>query len=234
MRPVNRGDCPTDNKGCPNNFKEYGDARDDLIERIGDYCSYCESPLLAPAVEHIRPKSKEAALEKTWSNFLLACTFCNSVKSVKTVNAGSLNEYFWADTDNTFRAFIYVKDRSPQIDTSLNATNQQIARNTLELTGLDREPLHPLLTKKDRRWIKRKEAWGKAETAKANLNEQSTEFMRRQIEDTATSTGFWSVWMTIFQDDTDMRHRLIEAFQGTCEECFDEDTHPVQRDGGKI
>ncbi|MDP3877566.1 MAG: HNH endonuclease [Methylobacter sp.] len=234
MRPVNRGDKPTDSNGDPVDFKEYGGARDDLIKRIGDYCSYCEAPLLAPAVEHIQPKSKEPAVEKTWSNFLLACTYCNSIKGERTVDAGNLNDFFWADTDNTFRAFIYEKDRAPQIDTSLNPLKQQVAHNTLELTGLDREPAHPRLTGKDRRWIKRKEAWGKAETAKANLEQQSTELMRNQIIDTATSTGFWSVWMTVFQDYTDMRHRLIDAFQGTCTACFDQDTQPVQRADGKI
>lgn len=234
MRPVNRGDRPTDSNGNPVDFKEYGDARDDLIKRIGDYCSYCESPLLAPAVEHIQPKSKEAALEKAWSNFLLACTYCNSIKGEKTVDAGNVNDYFWADTDNTFRAFIYEKDRAPQVDISLNAANQQISYNTLEQIGLNREPLHPLLTKKDRRWEKRIEAWGKAERAKFNLSRQTTDSMRDQIIDTATSTGFWSVWMTVFQDYADMRRRLIDAFQGTSVECFDQDTQSVQRAGGKI
>jgi uncharacterized protein (TIGR02646 family) len=234
MRPINRGDKPTDSNGNPVDFKEYGDARDDLIKRIGDYCSYCEVPLIAPVVEHIQPKSKEATLEKTWSNFLLACTYCNSAKGNKIVDASNLNNYFWADTDNTFRAFIYEKDRAPQVGISLNATNQQISHNTLELIGLDREPLHPLLTKKDRRWEKRIEAWGKAERAKFNLSQQATDSMRDQIIDTATSTGFWSVWMTAFQDYTDMRLRLIEAFQGTCTECFDQDTQPVQRADGKI
>lgn len=234
MRPVNRGNSPTSSNGCPIDFKEYGDARDDLIERIGDYCSYCESPLLAPAVEHIQPKNPVPALQKTWSNFLLACIYCNSIKNDKTINAGNLNDYFWADTDNTFRAFLYAKDRAPQIDNSLNSVNQQIALNTLELTGLDREPLHPLLTKKDRRWIKRKEAWGKAETARANLAQQPTDLMRCQITDTATSTGFWSVWMTVFQGNIDMRRRLIAAFQGTSQACFDHNTQPVHRAGGKI
>ncbi|MGR9014302.1 MAG: HNH endonuclease [Gammaproteobacteria bacterium] len=234
MRPVNRGDKATDSNGNPVDFKEYGDARDDLIKRIGDYCSYCEAPLLAPAVEHIQPKSKEAALEKTWSNFLLACTYCNSIKGGKAVDAGNLNDYFWADTDNTFRAFIYEKDRAPQVDNSLNAANQKLSHNTLELTGLDREPSHPLLTKKDRRWEKRNEAWHKAERAKFNLSRQATDSMRDQIIDTATSTGFWSVWMTVFKDYADMRRRLIEAFQGTCSVCFDQNTQPVPRPGGKI
>ncbi len=234
MRPINRDKTPTDKDGNPVDFKEYGDARDDLIKRIGDYCSYCEAPLLSPAVEHIQPKSLESSLEKAWDNFLLACTYCNSIKGDKTVDAGNLNDYFWADTDNTFRAFIYEKDRAPQTDTSLNAFNQQIALNTLELTGLDREPSHPLLTKKDRRWEKRIEAWRKAERAKGHLQQQSTESMRHQIIDTATSTGFWSVWMTVFQDYADMRQRLIKAFKGTSKTCFDQHTQPIQRVGGKI
>ena len=234
MRPIHRGDKPTDSNGNPIDFKDYGDVRNDSFTRIGYYCSYCESPLLAPAVEHIQPKSLEPALEKTWSNFLLACTYCNSIKGDKAVNAGNLNNYFWPDTDNIFRAFIYEKDRAPQIDISLNATNQQISRNTLELTGLDREPLHPSLTKKDRRWEKRIEAWSKAERAKLNLSRQATDSMRDQIIDTATSTGFWSVWMTVFQDYTDMRCRLINAFQGTSIECLDQNTQPIQRAGGKI
>jgi hypothetical protein len=234
MRPVNRGDTPKDDNEHSISFKEYEDARDALIAQLGDYCSYCESPLLAPAVEHIQPKVKEPALEKTWNNFLLACPYCNSVKKDKTIDTNNLNAYFWADTDNTFRAFIYEKDRSPQIDPSLTRAHQQIARDTLGLTGLDREPSHPLLTKKDRRWIKRNEAWTKAETAKINLDQQHTDLMRQQIIDTATSTGFWSVWMTVFQDDADMRRRLIEAFQGTCPTCFDSNTQAIQRPSGQI
>lgn len=234
MRPINRGDMPKDNNENPISFKEYGDARDALIKQIGDYCSYCESPLLSPAVEHIQPKSKESTLEKKWDNFLLACTYCNSVKKDKIINTDNLNAYFWADTDNTFRAFIYEKDRSPQIDPSLTYAHQQIGCETLGLTGLDREPSHPLLTKKDRRWIKRNEAWRKAETAKSNLDQQPTDLMRQQIIDTATSTGFWSVWMTVFQNDANMRRLLIEAFPNTCPSCFDTDTRPIQRPDGQI
>lgn len=58
--------------------------------------------------------------------------------------------------------------------------------------------------------------------------------MRNQIIDTATSTGFWSVWMTVFQDDIDMRQRLIKAFQGTSPDCFDTNTQALSRSGGKI
>jgi hypothetical protein len=234
MRPVERGAVPLDTNGNAKVFKDYVGARDDLIKRLGDYCSYCESPLLAPAVEHIQPKISVATLATTWSNFLLACTFCNSIKGSHTINTNNLANYFWVDTDNTFIAFRYEKNLSPQIALHLNTTQQQIAQNTLGLTGLDREPLHPKLSDKDRRWIKRNEAWEKAERAKQHLSQQPTDLMREQVKDTATSTGFWSVWMTVFQDDIDMRDRLIKAFTGTSRACFDVNTQPVQRVDGQL
>lgn len=234
MRSVERGTVPLDKNGNAVQFKEYGDARDDLIKRLGDYCSYCESPLLAPAVEHVQPKSLVPTLQTDWDNFLLACTYCNSNKGNKPVNASNLHDYFWADSDNTFRAFRYEQHRAPQVLLSLNLAQQKIALDTLELTGLDREPSHPQLSKKDRRWIKRKDAWDKAEQAKLRLSRCVTNEMREQIIDTATSTGFWSVWMTVFQNDTNMRQRLINAFIGTSAACFNVNSLPVQRTNGQI
>lgn len=234
MRPVNRGEIPANNTGNPLVFSHYGAARDPLIKRIGDYCSYCESPLLAPDVEHIQPKSKIPAKEKTWDNFLLACTFCNSIKNDKTIDDSNLPDYYWPDCDNTLRAFHYPQELAPLANTALNSAAQQIALNTLELTGLNREPGHPQLSKRDRRWLKRKEAWDKALKAKTHLEQQSTEQMREQILDTATSTGFWSVWMTVFQDYSDMRQCLINAFQGTSTDCFDGQTQVLPRPNGQL
>lgn len=60
---------------------EYGFSRFDLISAIGSYCSYCELPISSvPAVEHRLPKAYFPALFLNWSNFLLACTLCNSTK----------------------------------------------------------------------------------------------------------------------------------------------------------
>jgi HEAT repeats len=56
VRPVRRGPIP-EQDGNPREYAEYGDARDDLISRFGDYCSYCEIPCAeGPAVEHVQPK----------------------------------------------------------------------------------------------------------------------------------------------------------------------------------
>lgn len=59
----------------------YGNARGDLITAVGQYCSYCETPILTNAhVEHVLPKNSFPAVALDWSNFLVACPSCNSVK----------------------------------------------------------------------------------------------------------------------------------------------------------
>jgi uncharacterized protein (TIGR02646 family) len=234
MRPVERGNIPVDKNGNPISFKVHGDTRDYLIERLGDYCSYCESPLLSPDVEHIQPKISVPELTLAWTNFLLACIYCNRIKNKKTINSNNLHDYFWADIDNTFRAFIYELDLPPQISPHLNLQQRKAAQNTLELTGLDRDNFHKKCTEKDRRWIKRKEAWDDALSVKEDLINNPSEEMQKTIIRLAKAKGFWSVWMTVFQDDMDMRHRLINAFKGTSQTCFDANTQPIHRAGGQI
>ncbi len=109
-----------------------------------------------------------------------------------------------------------------------------MAEETLRLTGLDREPSHPDFSRKDRRWLKRREAWGIALLSYTNLQQSATEEMRRQVVITALGTGFWSVWMTVFADDADMKRRFIASFVGTATDCFDAQMKPVPRPGGRI
>jgi len=235
MRPVNRGICPTNRYGISINFTRYSEARDPLIERIGDYCSYCEMRFPMPAVEHIKPKSTTAALALVWTNFLLACPSCNSAKGTKVALPGTV---FWPDIDNTFRAFKYEPHRGPQPADGLVAHDQTVAEATLQLTGLDREPGNSRLSKRDRRWLMRKQAWDKALHAKDNLLQSPGEPMASQVLDTATSTGFWSVWMTVFSDDPQMMLRFLDVLQfpGTSGvgESFDSSGRPVPRPAGAI
>jgi uncharacterized protein (TIGR02646 family) len=230
MRPIVRGPRPKDTNGADVVFADYKQARDHLIGRIGDYCSYCEVCLHGPiAVEHVRPKKPQPALALEWTNFLLACDNCNSVKLDSEIN---LNDYFWPDRDNTATVFSYVLDQPPQVATSLDPALHQTASRTLQLTGLDRVPGHPDLSERDRRWHKRREAWGVALQARKNLARNDTYEMRELILHTAVSRGFWSVWFQVFHDDPDMRKRLIEWFPGTCRECFDVETRCKRRAGG--
>ena len=65
----------------------YGEAKPDLIAAIGKYCSYCEREGFSSAldVEHIEDKDTHPALTYLWSNFLLSCKNCNSIKNAKEI-----------------------------------------------------------------------------------------------------------------------------------------------------
>jgi hypothetical protein len=58
--------------------------------------------------------------------------------------------------------------------------------------------------------------------------------MRKQIVSNAQGRGFFSVWMTVFKDDPDMLNRFINAFPGTCTDCFDVEGKAILRPGGRI
>jgi uncharacterized protein (TIGR02646 family) len=118
LRPVVRGDAPVVAAGNPIVYTDYKQARDALIARMGDYCSYCEVALHSDIdVEHVLPKSLNPDLELEWSNFLLACGNCNSIKGGQTI---TLADYYWPDLDNTLRAFLYEQDEPPQVSTTGN------------------------------------------------------------------------------------------------------------------
>ena len=231
MRPVDRGSIPLDDSGQPRRFSSYQNARQDLIDRLGEYCSYCEMHLDASlAVEHVKPKTHHPDLRLRWSNFLLACTNCNSIKGAQDID---LDDYYWPDTDNTARAIGYQEGGIVQADPNLSPEQRTKAEATIELTGLDRMPGNDPAAS-DRRWINRLEAWDMAEQSLQHLQAANSQSMRAQIVLTAQGTGFWSVWMTVFRDCPDMRRRFIEAFPGTFRECFDDDYNAILRPGGAI
>ena len=234
MRPVRRGPVPEEG-GKPKAYAAYNDARDDLIARLGDYCSYCELPCKeGPAVEHVQPKGGKHGhpeLECVWTNFLLGCRYCNGVNGHSPV---AVSEFFWPDQDNTFRAFKYDVDCAAQARGRLVIARTRGAARTLALTGLDREPGHHRLTGKDLRWMKRREAWGMAILSLRNLQRAPSEEMRQQIVLSALGVGFWSVWMTVFSGDVNMRRWLVAAFVGTEAACFDAEMNPIRRAGGRI
>lgn len=237
MRPVERGAVPQIN-GADVIFAHYRDARDLLMERIGGYCSYCEVPMPSGAdVEHVQPKSRNLALERDWNNFLLGCTSCNSVKGARDV---ALDEFLWPDRDNTLRAFVYEREKPPELAPTLGAALQPKAIATLTLTGLNRHPApgHPKPTKRDRRWLERDRMWRLAEHTRALLASiPAAEIARRDeaaglIVIAAVGYGFFSVWMAVFAGDVPMRRRLLAAFAGTAANCFDGTANLVARPGG--
>jgi len=236
MRPVRRGKCPISRV-----YNDYKDAKPMLVSRIGSgwvkqihiacYCSYCERPIPTNlAVEHIQPKGLTvgliqpyAHLEGRWENFLLACVNCNSTKLDKDV---VLSEVLLPDRDNTFIAYEYLQDGTMRVAVSDDKT-AKAAANTLSLTGLDK-PTSTILDDKKRtialdRNSQRKQTWLLAQTAKEDVDEEpNNQIVRRQIIKLAVSHGYFSIWMSVFNNDPDIRNHLIDAFSGTRESgCFD-------------
>lgn len=50
----------------------------------------------------------------------------------------------------------------------------------------------------------------------------------------ALRMGFFSIWITVFNDDSDMRRMLVEAYVGTAIDCFENDWTLKSRAGGHI
>ena len=93
MRRVDRGPWPLDDKNPeerkrfhPN--KKYQEAKDDLLARLGDYCSYCERKGDLH-VEHVIPRNHWEDLAGEWTNFLLGCQNCNGTKKDRNRTATS-------------------------------------------------------------------------------------------------------------------------------------------------
>lgn len=230
MRPVFRG-------AAPRAYAKYQDAISDLEERLGTYCSYCERRLpTSLAVEHANPKSVAPALETEWTNFLLSCTNCNSVKRAKPTNDA---DFLWPDRDNTVLAFVYNEGGFVEIDGGLAAGVQAQAEALRDLVGLDRHQHipHKRPAPRDKRWKDREQVWATALKERQRLERFPVEvrdLAREIIADAALGYGFFSVWMTVFRDDETIRRALIQRFTGTAVDCFDARGLPMNRPGGRI
>lgn len=227
MRPVDRGSAPGD-------YAQYEDAKADLVSRLGLFCCYCERPIKTLlAVEHVLPKVLRPDLERDWTNFLLACTNCNSTKGDRPVDRAEL---ILPDQDNSIRAFEYAWTGTVKPATHLGQTVAENAARLLWMTGLDKFPdeLDGVeYVAALERWQQRSDAWKLAEIQKREITENDSEALRRSTARIALEAGFFSVWMTVFADDADMRRRFIEIFPGTARDCFDPfTTEPLSRSGG--
>jgi len=225
MRPVDKKDKFNPN-GTPLEYKPYGDAKPDLINEIGDYCSFCGKHLTrsALAVEHIYPKSYKndagvkiyAHLQYQWNNFLLACVNCNSVKGTK--DTAAMNP-FLPHEDNLLCYIEILEGGLAQVKDTVTGDNLERAQAFVNLVGLDRGPNHPNYSNKDDRWEYRLKAHELAERYLDKYQRGETDL--ETISTLAKIKGFFAVWFTVFEQHNIVKKALISAFKGTDAVRFD-------------
>ncbi len=163
MRPLDKGNIPTDVEGnilTPTDYKMW---RKHLIDRIGYYCVYCNQPLShSLQVEHVVPQNPPVGFTPgdpiAWSNMLLACGPCNNAKGNQPVDS---TIYYLPDVHNTHLPFSIIGHTNPEhaIVTArqgLSGQQQQKTQRTISLLGLDNIDDRPKIV--DIRSIKRKAA----------------------------------------------------------------------------
>lgn len=223
MRPVNHvktGAALTDHKK----------AKPNLIAAMGEFCAYCERPIEAMSldVEHIKPQKAHGKLALTWSNFLLACTSCNTYKRhYQAANRQTriLRSQAWPHLDNTFSAYAYDQHGRVTVSPALaSAVHQQMARRTLEMAGLDRTPAvaasYQSLGLAYDITSRREKAWKKAQIALTAYQQNPTDIQRQSILGQAEETGFFSIWMSVFAAHPDVKCGLVTTFKAA-PACFD-------------
>jgi len=224
MRPIERGSVPKNKDGTDKVYKQYNDAKSDLIKNMGRYCSYCGMCIPASlAVEHVQPKQQVPDLKLSWDNFLLACVNCNSTKSRKNINKDNKEDYYWPDTNNTHIPFVYDANGQITINDELTSWQKIKAQNTLSLVGLQVYKYNTQAS--DSRWMLRKETYAKAEHQLLLLTLCIAKGAEKEaielICSVASGCGFFSIWFSVFKDHNEVKKALIEAFTGTCSACFD-------------
>jgi HNH endonuclease len=220
MRPVTRGEKPE-------HADTYEEMREVLLKDWGEYCSYCELPIInRPDAEHILPKTKNPDERDNWDNLLLSCGVCNPRKGSKRPTPQTLDSFLWPSRDNTARAFKY-DNIFPEVADGLTKEQQRMAARLRGLLVLG--------DTNDKRHKKRAEAFKLAKEFANDLRSSpDTVLARKAIRRLAEHSGFFSVWMEVFSDDIEMRKEIIAAFPGTAKDCFDAETKPVARPNGRV
>ncbi len=243
MRPIERGQVPKNDDGTLKTVAIYQNWRKDLINRLGNYCSFCEMRLNdSPQIEHVIAQDIKPQLALDWANMLLACGACNRAKS----NAPCPTEtHYLPTTHNTFLPFLFSITTNPRqdneaasfvvVNTNLQANQQIKAQNTLNLCQLDTDFTAIGSEQKvtDLRWRYRYQAIKKAKMWRQDWDDWAhqtipTRFIGLLI--TAAEGGFWSVWFKVFEDVQAIREALVREFVGTATTCFDNNTYaPIPR-----
>jgi hypothetical protein len=234
MRPLNKGNTPTDSAGNPISPTDYKSWRKALIDRIGTYCAYCNMPIKhALQVEHVVPKNPPAGYTVgdplAWSNMLLACGPCNNAKGNTPVDTIT---YYLPEEHNTHLPFSIVINANPDhaivIERAgLNANQHQKAQDTIELLELHNIDERPAIV--DIRSLKRKAAILSVQSARQVYDmavaspTYDANIVATDIAIRAADSGYFSLWYEEFMNEPLVMEKLTDnsIIKGTEPNCFD-------------
>ena len=214
MRPINKGESPKE-------YTRYRYSVDDLKERLGSFCSYCEMNIdNQPDVEHVIPKSKEPDLKLKWSNFLLSCKTCNTIKGDKNDDREG---YAFPDEVNT--AYLYrYQHGMVQINDELSEEDKEKAQKMFDLIKVDRDRNTSNLN--DDRKIARLREFNKATDSLKDYSELPCDLMASVIG--RSPSGFVSVWLEVFKEHPKVKEAILKNTKGTALKCYDDNFTPIK------
>lgn len=233
MRPINKGGWPVSPRGGKQYvFNDWQRAKPHLVERTGLYCHFCEMRVNnCLAVEHIKARKDNPGLANDWNNFLLACTSCNSSKTSTKLVEPYYQHYYWPHLNNTLLAFVSpLVGPKAQLVTpraGLSASQRSRAAATIALYGLDKRVT--ATGDSDNRYLER------AKATKMAIDRR-IEYMGGKatipaIVDMAQTTGFFSVWLAVFNDIAAIKLALLNApdYKIDVAAWFDANLNPIPR-----
>jgi len=228
MRPVNKGSWPTTPvRSLKIKFTDWSKAIPILKQRTGWYCHLCEMRVTnALAIEHIKPKEHFSKLESHWDNFLLICNHCNSSKLAKVPQASYRRKYYWPHLNNTLLAFEYGH-KLPFISPAANLSKPQRARavRLIRLYSLNKQVNSN--GESDTRWIEKMSALKDA--IDSLIEYQNSKITVESITRLAKKTGFFAIWLSIFNNTPQVKEALINCSDFHVSSFFDLTLHPIPR-----
>lgn len=253
MRPIQKWAVghinPKTQKAIKEKYSPSSDAKPDLDDNLGPYCGYCEGFNKDNQVDHIvsqnqiDKKKLPKEMKYLWDNFISACSKCNG-KDNKTDNEVDFDKMYFPHRNNTFMAFTYKEGFVVTVNSNLSPKQQLKAQALMDLVGLDKFPIpaqnsgyfnpkYPNFDKrKDNRWMHRDEAWHCADRYLTKY--EAGEVDADGVANIADRRGHFSVWFTVFMAHKAVKKALIDRFEGTALDCFDDDCNPIPRNPNNL
>lgn len=240
MRPIQKWTVghinPKNQKAILKEYKPHTTAKPDLEDNLGPYCGYCEVFNSTTQVDHIISQNQDTSKEKIylWDNFIPACSKCNG-KDNKTNKIVNFDTIYFPDRNNTLMAFTYGEGGFVAVNPDLSNEQKLKAQSLMDLICLDKYPKNPKYSEfnaNDNRWMHRDHAW---KDAVRYLDKyEAGQVDADGVANYADRRGFFSVWFTIFSAHKDVKKALINSFEGTALDCFDEEYNPIPRNPYQI